>query len=84
MGIRTKGYYFALLKLGKNKDVLYVEYKRAKRGGLKKSEIEKEIIDILEETEGRSPLIQAQQIVAKLLSLGTEEGEMNAETKKHR
>lgn len=82
--MKTRGYYFALIKLGKNKDVLYAEYQRAKRCGLKKSEIEKAIIDILEETEGRSPLIQAEQIVAKLLSLGTEEGEMNAETKKHR
>lgn len=75
---------FALVRLGKNGDVLFSEYKRAKRCGMKKRALEKEIAMVLSKNEWRSPLMKAIKIVDRLLSLGTEEGEMNAETKKHR
>ncbi len=69
---------FALVRLGKNGDVLFSEYQRAKRCGMKKRALEKEIVKVLSENEKSSLLKKAIKIVDRLLALGTEEGEWDA------
>jgi hypothetical protein len=74
---------FALLKLGTNREVLYAEYKRAKRSGLTREELIETIAGILEEYNGKNNTFKAKKIMTTLLKIGLE-GEENAETKKHR
>lgn len=68
---------FALLKLGTNREVLYSEYKRAKRSGLNKEEMIKTIADVLDEYEWESSKFKAKKVINTLLKIGLE-GEENA------